>query len=525
MQAGLGLTKPVDGGISLGSEALNSADEGSHNAPIFEAVIFSCKLKKAKDLKILTRHGVKDDAEVADIDMTKHMKRDPEQEHVGRDQTGLVEAFRRGLSQDPGMQTALAEANEHYKSKGARCIIVFVCNKRKHCSVSAAELFAEQHGLEVRHLDVAEHLSVAERELAYKLSSGQRYVRNSYVASCTECTELCPSSLEVIEDVSPLLHRCLSEEYQSKGASAYAEATLRKWREHRDVASTAMRKRNWVAMGAELRTAIDLRPDWGEGWMGFHKALLKSGDEDAADQALLDGIAACGASVRAALASGVDAEASSHGMMQLAGTIKERLGPDAACGVLGLQTVGDDGSALLLYRGVSDSSAWPLLAANLPLKLLILDVDGVLNTAGNANTGTLDPTLIVRLCSIVAETACVVAISSSWRSFDELRPLIVAAMPAGCVVGQTPHGFQNHCRPREVAELLNEPRLKTLLAQPGASWAIVDDMNLLKQAQALAATDTNVRRLLPELELRFVRTDQSVGLDSTATKELLRLLS
>jgi len=118
-----------------------------------------------------------------------------------------------------------------------------------------------------------------------------------------------------------------------------------------------------------------------------------------------------------------------------------------------------------------------------------------------------------------------VALSSSWRSFDDLRPLIVAALPAGCVVGQTPHGFQNHCRPHEVAELLNEPHLKILLAQPGASWAIVDDMNLLKQAQALAPTDTEVRRLLPELMLRFVRTDKSVGLDSTAAKELQRLLS
>merc|ERR1712137_1233083 len=104
------------------------------------------------------------------------------------------------------------------------------------------------------------------------------------------------------------------------------------------------------------------------------------------------------------------------------------------------------------------------------------------------------------------------AISSSWRSFDELRPLIVAALPAGCVVGQTPCGFQNYIRPREVAELLKEPHLKRLLAQPGASWAVVGDMNLLKQAESLAATDIEVRRLLPELKLRFVRTDKSFGL-------------
>jgi len=60
-----------------------------------------------------------------------------------------------------------------------------------------------------------------------------------------------------------------------------------------------------------------------------------------------------------------------------------------ACGIFGLQTVDADGSALLLYRGVGDGSVWPLVAAKLPLKLLILDVDGVLNTAGDANTGTL----------------------------------------------------------------------------------------------------------------------------------------
>jgi len=158
------------------------------------------------------------------------------------------------------------------------------------------------------------------------LPSGQKYVQNSYAASCTE---LCSASLEVVDDGLPLLQRCLSEEYQSKVASAYDEATLRNWLEHCDAAATSMRKRDWVALGAELRAAIDLRPDWGEGWMGFHKALHKSRDADAADQALRDGIAACGASVRAALAGGMDAKASFHGMMQLAGTMKERLGPDA----------------------------------------------------------------------------------------------------------------------------------------------------------------------------------------------------
>jgi len=144
------------------SKASSSANEGSRNVPTLEAVVFSCKLKKTNDLKIIKRHGVKDDADLVVIDMTEHMKRDPDEEHLDKDQTGLVEAFRQKFSQDPGMQTALAEATEHYRLKGAQCITLFACNKGKHCSVSAAELFAEKHGLVVRHLDVAEHLSVAE---------------------------------------------------------------------------------------------------------------------------------------------------------------------------------------------------------------------------------------------------------------------------------------------------------------------------------------------------------------------------
>jgi len=522
MKGGLEITGDVVGSLET-SVAPSSANKCSHDMPLVQASVFSCKLKRTHDLKILKKHGINDDAAVVVIDMTKHMKRDPDQERIGRDQTGLVEAFRQRLSQDPGMETALAGANDHYRSRRGRCVVVFACNKGKHRSVSAAELFAKQHGLVVRHLDVAEHLNGAERELVGKLRSGQTYVQTSYVAPCTE---RCLASPEVMTEFSPQLQRCLSEEYQSKGASSYDEATLRTWLRHRDAAASAMRKQDWRLLGAELRAAIDLRPDWGEGWMGLHTALLKRGDADAADQALKDGIAACGASVRTTLAAGLDAKAPSCGIVQLAGKMKERLGPDAACRVFGLQTVDDvDGSAHLLYRDVSDSSVGPILAASLPLKLLILDIDGVLNTSGNANTGTLVPMLLARLHSIVAETSCVVAISSSWRSFHELRPLIVAALPAGCVVGQTPHGFQNFCRPREVAELLNEPHLKTQLAQPGARWAIVDDMNLLKQAEALAATDTEVSRLLPELKLRFVRTDQSVGLNDMATKELLRLLS
>merc|ERR1712107_551946 len=112
-----------------------------------------------------------------------------------------------------------------------------------------------------------------------------------------------------------------------------------------------------------------------------------------------------------------------------------------SCSSLGVATVDDEGSALLLYRRVTSTSNATsqtlLIDFTRPLRLLFLDVDGVLNTAGEVNSGTINYELLVRSTKVVEATNASVVLSSSWRSFACLRALIIAALPFGVVVGQT----------------------------------------------------------------------------------------
>merc|ERR1712098_933923 len=108
-------------------------------------------------------------------------------------------------------------------------------------------------------------------------------------------------------------------------------------------------------------------------------------------------------------------------------------------------------------------------------------------------------------------------------SDPELRSMIVSALPPFRVVGQTPQdpSFRNDMRPAEIAEFL--VRLEVFQKSP-ASWAVIDDMNLVRQAEALSKTRKDFRRLMPQLKQRFVRTDKHTGLDDAAAAQLVQLL-
>lgn len=201
----------------------------------------------------------------------------------------------------------------------------------------------------------------------------------------------------------------------------------------------------------------------------------------------------------------------------------EGVGPDAPCQALGLTTRDEGNAVLTLYR--DGAGAVLLDAAPRPLRLLFLDVDGVLNTQGATNCGVIDAELFAGLKRVLASSGAVVVLSTSWRNFASLRPLIAGVLAPGSIVGQTPEGFQNHTRPREIASFLAQPQVRHELAARGASWAVVDDMALIAQGEDLVrAGDAAVKSFLPELRCRFVRTDKSVGLDVEAEASLLRIL-
>jgi hypothetical protein len=129
----------------------------------------------------------------------------------------------------------------------------------------------------------------------------------------------------------------------------------------------------------------------------------------------------------------------------------------------------------------------------------------------------LVPELVTRVLEILADTGAVVILSTSWRSFAQLRPLIMAALPDGRVVGQTAHGFTNHTRPREIADFLELPEVKGRVQ----SWAVVDDMDLLEQA---ANTVSLSHDFYCKLQENFVRTNKSVGLDEAGKRRLAEIL-
>jgi hypothetical protein len=194
------------------------------------------------------------------------------------------------------------------------------------------------------------------------------------------------------------------------------------------------------------------------------------------------------------------------------------------CVALGVATQDVMGSAQTLYR--SSVTGDVLLDASKPLRLIFLDVDGVLNTADSADSGKITNALLSRLREVILQTGASVILSSTWRNWPQLRVLIMAALPKGCVVGQTPledpQVWRNDVRPREIRDFLVQ-----IQADVGqlTAWAAVDDMDLVSQVNALAKTDKSMRRFARELESHFVKTEQNVGFDEAHAARLVQLLS
>jgi len=319
------------------------------------------------------------------------------------------------------------------------------------------------------------------------------------------------------------LERNLSIEYVSRGSSRYDEDILQRWQRHRDVATEALRGRKWVLAAEELRQAVVLRPDWAQGSLGLCEVLVRLGEHEEAAGVLHRAAGLSLARLRRSVESGMAMEGIIDDTMRLVGKLVEKTGPDAPCRLLGSATREDTGDTLLLYRNLACNATW-LASAPRPLRLVFLDIDGVLNTAGAANSGVLDVSCILRLREVLESARAVVVLSSSWRSFDELRPLALSCLPPGRIIGQTAVGFQNHTRPREIFDLLCEPRVQGALCEPGAAWAAIDDMDLVSQAKGLATSDRDIRAFVPQLERCFVRTDKHIGLDATGAARLLHVL-
>lgn len=60
------------------------------------------------------------------------------------------------------------------------------------------------------------------------------------------------------------------------------------------------------------------------------------------------------------------------------------------------------------------------------MKVLFLDIDGVVNHAGSSNAGLfpIDPVAAARVARIIAYTDCEIVLSSTWRKLKEGREIV-----------------------------------------------------------------------------------------------------
>jgi len=158
------------------------------------------------------------------------------------------------------------------------------------------------------------------------------------------------------------------------------------------------------------------------------------------------------------------------------------------------------------------------------LKLLFLDVDGVINnpnTAWNADISGrgIEDELLEYIKFIVQSTGCKIVLSTTWRLMDDAKAVLLHSLKTRCdldvddvVIGQTPSLKQvgGH-RTHEIAEYIrvNSYRYNVV------SWCALDDMSLHKY-------DDFSRQFMAG---HFVRTNKRTGLTEEKTVKCIRYLN
>lgn len=137
------------------------------------------------------------------------------------------------------------------------------------------------------------------------------------------------------------------------------------------------------------------------------------------------------------------------------------------------------------------------------MKVLFLDVDGVLNTNKAHTILSLSKGCMRRLQSIFEATDCKIVLSSTWRKFEDepMRKLRYRLLQRGMVLyGKTPI-FNSGCRGEEIRAWMDE-------YQAIDKYAIVDD-------------DSD---MLVEQLPHFFQTDPDYGLTSTIAYRIIHHL-
>ncbi len=150
------------------------------------------------------------------------------------------------------------------------------------------------------------------------------------------------------------------------------------------------------------------------------------------------------------------------------------------------------------------------------MKIIFLDIDGVLNTAENfvegnlpsnptmeeINLSMLDERLIKNLNTIIEETGAKVVVSSTWRmgrSIEELKCLLDKKGFVGEIIGKTP--ILNDDRGIEIQKFIDESSFNI------DSFTILDD-------------DSDMCHLMDKL----IQTNFIEGLNNITVKNAIKML-
>eukprot|EP01084_Bolivina_argentea_P081968 148432_1 len=176
-----------------------------------------------------------------------------------------------------------------------------------------------------------------------------------------------------------------------------------------------------------------------------------------------------------------------------------------------------------------------------PIKLLFLDVDGVLNQFCNEE---IEPVLIKRLEKIIKKTNCKIVLSSSWRLYDRdkidlfirIRDETDIAIyndldiTPNIYIGDTPdlYSFQNDkfndifndktVRTEEILYFLNNNMYEFDVTH----WCVVDDMNL---GVVIDTNDNNKVKPFVGFKEHFCHTMDTDGLTEEKMLQIMEILT
>ena len=161
----------------------------------------------------------------------------------------------------------------------------------------------------------------------------------------------------------------------------------------------------------------------------------------------------------------------------------------------------------------ADAAAAPSASASAgsaPLKLIFLDVDGVICCNG---AGRLEPDKLKRISQVVEKTGAKIVLSTDWRRDPSLKAIITTALgEVGCtVIGATRKGAPlKPIRPQEISGWLDAFVEKGRVV---SEWVAVDDRELLGEMGG------------DRLKGHFVNTSFASGLTDRAAERMVAVLN